>query len=122
MIHLFFGDQKYNPIKVEKMHQLLNLLHMTSWIMSPMQLSCKDIYEITEKTAQMILPANQHKHNKNEQGHNIVSVAPKASDPLTLSGMAMISCHYTPQTSSVPTSEGKQVNSNVLKCSCKYIW
>jgi hypothetical protein len=73
MIQLFFWDKKYNPIKVEKMHQQLVLLHVTSWIMSPMQLPCKDIHKITEKTAQM----------------------------------TMISCHYTPQTSSVPTSEGK---------------
>jgi hypothetical protein len=57
MIHLFFWDQKYNPIKFEKMHQQLDLLHMSSWITSPMQLSCKDIYKITEKTAEMTLPA-----------------------------------------------------------------
>jgi hypothetical protein len=39
------------------MHQQLDLLHVTSWIMSPMQLPCKEIYNITEKTAQMTLPA-----------------------------------------------------------------
>jgi hypothetical protein len=57
MIHLSFWDQKYNPIKVEKMHQQLDLLLVTSWIMSPMQLSCKHIYKNTEKPAQMTLLA-----------------------------------------------------------------